>query len=586
MCIVCGGGLSVFLMAYTSRRDFLKGAASASAAAALATWGVGSGAALAQTSAPDGIADIIFRGGPVLTMDTARPRAEALAVRGERILAVGSLQEIDARRGPDTRIVELDGRTLMPGMIDPHMHSAILQVDHWLDVSATATPDYGQVQDKLREGARRAKPGDWVLAREFDTNRIRDARVPTLAELDELVPDNPFFMLESSGHVAYANSAGLRLAGVTRETPDPSQGRFVRDPQGALTGRLEETPAYGPFLTKIPPATMDDMRTRIRALMDHASSLGCTSLHDCSVGQFAGPGDLPLLVSVMRDNPPVRYRGMLVSTLMEEWEKLGINPGHGDDRFRLDGVKAWSDGAGQARSAYQRVNYLGTEERGALNYTLPQLTEAIGRAHRAGWQVGVHANGDAAIDTVLEAFSEVLGDTPRADHRHRIEHCSMLHPDQIGRMVELGLSPTFLIGHIRYWGKAFRDDLLGPERVRFYDPCATALEAGLRISVHSDFNVTPIGPLRCAQDAVTRIMQDGGDVFVPEERIPVEAALRTITIDAAWQCRMDDIVGSLEAGKYADLALLEDDPTAVDPIAIETIKVSETWLAGERRHAA
>jgi len=139
---------------------------------------------------------------------------------------------------------------------------------------------------------------------------------------------------------------------------------------------------------------------------------------------------------------------------------------------------------------------------------------------------------------------------------------------------------------LRWWGKAFRDRILGAERARFYDPCASALKGGLRISLHSDWNVTPLEPLRYVADAVTRTMNEGGEVFFADERIPVEAALRAATIDAAWQCRMDNIVGSLEPGKYADLTLLERDPTAVDPTEIAKIKISETWLAGERRHAA
>jgi predicted amidohydrolase YtcJ len=271
---------------------------------------------------------------------------------------------------------------------------------------------------------------------------------------------------------------------------------------------------------------------------------------------------------------------------MARWEAAGIKPGHGNDLLRVDGMKAWVDGSNQAYTGYQRSNYLGRDSRGTENYTLAQLTDVVRRAHRAGWQVGVHANGDAAIDTSIAAYETVLRETPRADHRHRIEHCSVLHPEQIARMQALGLSPSFLIGHVRWWGKAFRDRILGPERAQLYDPCASALKAGLRISLHSDWNVTPIDPLRCAEDAVARVMHEGGGVLGTDERIPVEAALRAITIDAAWQCRMDHIVGSLEPGKYADLALLERDPTAVGPTEIASIKVSETWLAGERRHVA
>lgn len=159
----------------------------------------------------------------------------------------------------------------------------------------------------------------------------------------------------------------------------------------------------------------------------------------------------------------------------------------------------------------------------------------------------------------------------------------MLHPEQIERMVKLELSPSFLIGHVRWWGTAFRDRLLGPERADRYDPCASALRAGLRISLHSDWNVTPLEPLRHVEDAVARVMSENGEVLNPDERITVEAALRAVTIDAAWQCHSDDVTGSIEVGKYADLVVLEYNPTTVEPNAISGIPVSETRLAGEVR---
>lgn len=159
----------------------------------------------------------------------------------------------------------------------------------------------------------------------------------------------------------------------------------------------------------------------------------------------------------------------------------GLRPGFGDDLFRVDGIKAWSDGSNQAGTGRQREPYLGSDSCGALNYSPEQLAEVVSKAHRDGWQIGVHANGDAAIDVTIDAFEQALAADPRSDHRHRIEHCSVMYPEHIERMVELDLSPSFLIGHIRWWGTAFQDRLLGPQRAAYYDPCASALRAGLRI---------------------------------------------------------------------------------------------------------
>lgn len=297
-----------------------------------------------------------------------------------------------------------------------------------------------------------------------------------------------------------------------------------------------------------------------------------------------GPSDLDGLRAAIGAGSPVRYRGMLVSSCYNAWVQQGLRPGFGDDLFRVDGVKAWSDGSNQAGTGYQREPYLDSTSRGALNYSADELADVVARAHRDGWQVGVHANGDAAIDVTIDAFARALHTDPRADHRHRIEHASVLHPEQIDRMVSLGLSPSFLIGHVRWWGAAFRDRLLGASRANHYDPCASALRAGLRILLHSDWNVTPLEPLRYVQDAVTRIMAENGEVLNPAECIDVEAALRAVTIDAAWQCRADDVTGSVEIGEYADLVLLEDDPTTVEPTSIASAAVSETRLAGEVRY--
>ncbi|ABS16059.1 MULTISPECIES: amidohydrolase [Brucella/Ochrobactrum group] len=583
MCIACNPGMVAFLRSTASRRDFLKylGAAAATSAFACSSPGM---AFAQQAAAPAG--DIVFKGGTILTMNDKAPRAEAIAIRGNKILAVGKLDDVQSAIGSGAQVVDLQGRTLMPGLIDPHMHFVFTAFEDWIDVSPITTPDYATVWSKLQKGVADAKPGEWVRAQQFDASITRDAKIPTIAELDALAPNNPFFMQESNGHIAYANSAAFKAAGITRETPDPSGARFVKDANGNLTGRLEEMAAQQEFLGVMPSPTAADMIGRVQRFLDHASSVGCTMLHDCGIGIMAGAQDLKILDAVLGEGKaPVRYRGMLVSTIMDEWEKEGIKPGRGNDLFRVDGIKAWADGSNQAQTGYQRENYLGTDERGALNYSLEQVTEVIRRAHEGGWQVGVHANGDAAIDMVLDAYEAVLGKSSNSDLRHRIEHCSVFHPEQMVRMKDMGLSPSFLIGHVRWWGKAFRDRLLGPERARFYDPCASALAAGLKISLHSDWNVTPIEPLRYVEDAVTRVMNEGGDVFFPEERIPVDAALRAVTIDAAWQCHMEDQIGSLETGKFADFAILEEDPTAPD-VKIGKIKVSETWMDGTKRYAA
>ena len=574
-----------------TRRDILKTGASLTAGAFLLPFGYSrsdSPAPSASQSVSEvqgETADIIFRGGKIITMDPANSRAEALAVRNGRIVSVGGADMVNAMQGSGTRIVDLDGRTLMPGMIDPHAHSWAVVKDDFIIISPTEVSSFDEVMAKLKEGASKLEPGQWLLAADYDSVVTPGGRIFTLEDLDGIAPNNPFLILEGSGHAAYANTPAFKAAGVDKNTPDPTAGRYIKGPDGELTGRMEEAPTFAYFLSVAQQLTPQDMEMRNLRLFNRASAVGLTASGDPSVRQNAGMEDRALL-DRGRDRSPIRHRGFLVSTNMDEWIANGIKPGHGDDKFRHVKIKAWSDGATQAFSSYLRENYLGKDHRGALNYSEEELYEAAKQAHDEGWSLAIHANGDGAIDVSLNAIERILKENPREDHRHRLEHCSVGHLDQYVRMKELGVSPTYLIGHVRWWGKAFRDDILGLDRIQYYDAAATAVEKDIPFSFHSDWSVTEIGPLRCVQDAVTRVMAVGGDVFAPDQRIPVEEALKGVTTHAAWQLFMDDIAGSLETGKYADLAILEDDPTTVDPMQIENIKVSETWLEGEQRHSA
>ena len=213
-----------------------------------------------------------------------------------------------------------------------------------------------------------------------------------------------------------------------------------------------------------------------------------------------------------------------------------------------------------------------------------ELADIVARRAAPGWQLVVHANGDRAIDDTLNAF-EALPPELRADRRHRIEHCSFLHDDQIARIAAMGLSPSFLIGHVPFWGQAFRDEIVGPGKAQLLDRTASCSVAGIRWTLHSDEMVTPIDPLRCIENAVTRkLWREPGSVLAPDERVGVETAVRAMTADAAWQCHSDGGIGSLEVGKHADFVVLAADPRAVDPADISNIDVLETWMGGERTH--
>lgn len=588
MCVACEPGMRAFTRLMFSRRSVMGGTVALAATRAWAAGPFYSEADSSAASEPRGTrrADMILVNANVRTMDRTAPRARAIAIAGGRVLGVGTLREMEALKGPDTRVVDMGGKTVMPGFIDAHMHFSSVILDDFVSASADKVPTIAALSALLRDASAKTPAGSWVRLKWYDPSIMQERRAPTLAELDAAAPDHPVFILESNGHNAYVNSAALKLAGVSNDSKDPPQGRFVRSDDGKLSGRLEEGSAFMPFVVKMPAVAEPEMTQRAMNLAKLAASVGCTMVHDCGIGSAAGAPELARLQNISANSAPVRIRGMLVSTYADLWDKMGLKPGVGNERLRIDGVKAWSDGSNQGLTGYQREPYLGSTSRGALNYTPEQLAAAIRRAHKDGWQVGVHANGDAAIDVTIDAYRKVLAELPRADHRYRIEHCSILHPEQIKAMHELGLSPSFLIGHVRIWGKAFQDRILGPERAKFYDPCKTAMEGGLTISLHSDYDVTPIEPLQMVETAVTRTMSEGGGVLNPAERLTREQAFRAITINPAWQLGEEMNAGTIESGKWADLVVLGEDPFVVDANRISKVPVVETWLGGVRQAKA
>ena len=300
----------------------------------------------------------------------------------------------------------------------------------------------------------------------------------------------------------------------------------------------------------------------------------------------------PLAMLTMYENVgPFRYPTTAAAldrlALAERWDQTDVHFGQGDEWIRATGWKIVSDGSNQGYTGLQREPFLNSDSRGIAYIEVDELNDAVRRRLQAGWPVCVHANGDAAIDRALDAFqqAEEAGLDP-GGRRCRIEHCSILHDEHIEQMARLGISPSFLIGHVYYWGKAFVDDVFGLEKAEKLDRTGACEAKGIRWTVHSDDPVTEMGPLRCIENAVSRAMWRSEESLAPAERISVEAALRSATIDAAWQCHSDHEVGSLEVGKYGDFVVLDRDPRSVPVDEIGSIGVLETWVNGRQVYAA
>lgn len=539
---------------------------------------------------------VIFRNGVVLPVDAAFNQHEAMAIRGNRILAVGDLATVRSAAGAGSREVDLDGRTVLPGFIEPHMHFALMAgLGHLPDIGPFQRPTFDDALDaitEIRDAAARVGPDEWVMGRQFDPILLEPPRDLTTRDLDPIVPDRPAFFLNASGHIAYANSRTLDAAGLDRTSPDPPGGEYGRYPDGTLNGVLYGQAAWLPILL-----SNESVMARMSggfseagiAVGEAAARLGVTTLCDMATGGLSGAGELALYGQMYAGGRmSTRIRAYVYQPAGESFDQAGVVPFHGDAFVRVAGFKVVSDGSNQGFTGRQREPYVGSDSHG-LFYVEPEDLRAIVLERTGeGWPMAIHGNGDAAIDSILDAMdaAAAAGTDVRA-LRVRIEHASILHDEQIARMQEHGIVPSFLINHVHYWGHVMRDQVFGPEKVQLLDRCASVEQAGLNWIIHSDAPVSPLGPLHMIRVAVARdLWKEPASILAPDERVSVESAIRAQTINAAWAQHEEDELGSLEPGKLADFVILEEDPRAVEPTAISDIAVSETWMDGVQRFSA
>jgi len=531
-------------------------------------------------------ADHVFVG-TIITMDEALPQAEALAIKHGKIVAVGTENELQPHIGPLTKRIELGSQVLYPGLIEPHMHLWVTAINYeWLDCGPRANPSLNDVKAGLRKATKITKPGEWILGKLFDPSLYDGFPELTRAELDSIAPHNPVFIFNASMHFGYVNSAALQLAGIADNAVDPPGGHYGRASDGKLNGVLGEIGAISPMLKHINKIKPVGIIKNIHTITLDAARVGVTTMREAGTGALLGTKELTLLHALGEvGRLKTRLSIALFDDSAKDWpESEHTSPGAGNDLVWLSARKIVADGSNQGRSGYLHEPYLGTKERGALNLQPEELKQRIAWCHQHGWQIMIHANGDAATKLVSQAYHDVLGDQPH-DQRHRIEHCSLVEDGVFEQMAASGVTPSFLINHVYYWGQTLRDNLLGPQRAKLLDRVASAKRAGLKFTLHSDYNVSPINPLHYVQVAATRMMSNG-EVLNASEAVSVYDALRAITIDAAWQLQADDKLGSLVPGKHADLVILDADPQAVEPGKIGDIKVNQTWLAGKPTYQA
>ncbi len=525
--------------------------------------------------------DRILYNGHIRTLDTARPIVSALALIGERIVAVGDDSLVDLA-GPDTALDNLDGRTVLPGLTDAHLHwegfSRALQ-----SVDVFEVPSKAEALRRVAEKAAQVQPGEWVYGRGWVQDMWADRAFPTAADLDAVAPHNPVYLGAKSGHAAWVNSAALRLSGVTAATPDPAGGGIVRDSSGNPTGILLEEPAMNLVHKVVPPPSVETLADYMAFAQQHAWQCGLTGFH-C----FDDPASLEAL-QVLRERGELGLR--VVKNVNAPWidslYAAGIRWGFGDDWIRIGGLKIFADGALGPRTASMIDPYEGDpDNRGIIVTDKETMAELVLKASALGLPSTIHAIGDKAVHDVLDVYEmarqqEAEQGIPREARRQRIEHVQIIHPSDRTRMAELGLIASMQPIHAtsdyemvdRYWG----------ERGQWAYNLKLQQSQGVVMAFGSDAPVEPVDPRKGVHAAITRRRPNGDPApegWRPDGGLTLDETLIGFTQGPAYAAGMEDRLGKLAQGYLADLIVLEADWYAIEPDDILTTAVLGTMTGG------
>jgi predicted amidohydrolase YtcJ len=519
--------------------------------------------------------DLILYNGNFWTVDPRLPRAEAVAISGGRFLAVGSNDEILRLAAGDSRKVDLGLRTVLPGFIDAHCHPAVSGRMHLRQVDCDLR-SIAAIQAALRDRAARTPPGQWVLGFKYDDTKTSDGRMLTIKDLDEAVPDHPVYVSHRGGHLAFANSPAFKAAGVNQNTPDPTGGNFERDSSGEFTGHVIER-AEDSFNKVIPSTyTRDDYRQGVKLISKMMTKTGITSVGDA----LGAPEDLQAYQDA-RDSGDLLMRVycFIGWFAIDRMISAGVRTGFGDEWVRVGGMKQVADGAISARTARLSQPYIGhPNDYGTFSATEEELYEYGHKAYAAGWQLGTHANGDVAIERVLGVYERINREIPRKDPRFRIEHCTLINDSIISRMRALSVIPTPFSTYVYYHGEKMQ--YYGEERLKHMFALRTFLDAGLRPTQASDYPPGEFPAMMALQSEVTRTDMKG-HVWGANQRITLEEAIKVGTINGAYASFEENLKGSIEPGKLADLVVLGRDPFKEDPSALVNIPVERTMTGGK-----
>lgn len=533
----------------------------------------------------------LFHGGTILTVDEAFSENEAVVIKENKIVAVGDLLSLQKTYGNKATRIDLQGQVMLPGFIDPHAHvlagAAVDYVMDYVGMSRFKTTD--EVLAYLKEKAQTVPTGQWITARNWDP-AVQDGELDqlTIKELDEVSAAHPILVLNASGHLAYANSKALAAAGISEGIANPEGAEYVRDEHGKLNGVMKNMASFLPVWTAIPDVQNLDPVQAVVRLTNDWNAKGVTTTTELALGASSSSTDDWDVLKKAGESADLtaRIRAYPSYIVNDQWTESGIQMNDGDELVRVVGFKLVADGSNQGYTGLQREPYCCGMHQGfyGKEYTsVEALTKFAKQRAAEGWQLAIHGNGDAAIDNILTTVENLMASgVDVAPLRIRIEHASILHDEQIDKMKEYGISASFLIGHVHYWGVFLRDRVFGEEKVQLLDRAQTVESSNISYTLHSDFMVTNPDPLKMIEIAVNRTTFKEPDYRIsPEESVSVESAIRALTSEAAWQCMSEHEIGSIEVGKLADFVILAEDPRIVDKDKISQIKIISTWMNGK-----
>jgi len=536
-------------------------------------------------------ADLVLVNGKIYTVDNTRPFTSALAVRGGRVLFVGSDIEARALAKASTSVIDLHGATVLPGFVDAHAH--LLGLGNMLRrVNVAGSTSYDEVIERVKAWSKDVKPGEWIVGRGWDQNRWQSKDFPTNEALSRAFPNNPVAITRVDGHALLANARAMEVARVSAETADPEGGRIIRLASGSPAGVFIDN-AQSLIGRAIPASTPSDIRKAILAAIAECNRWGLTGVHDPgedaeTIGiyeQLAKEGKYNLRNYVMLSDPGEPGSP---ATLRNPYLVRGPQSALYDGHLWVRAIKLYADGALGSRGAALLAPYADEPTNSGLLVSRPEHIEAWAEAGlRRGFQVNVHAIGDRGNRIALDAFEAALKTIPTANHRFRIEHAQVLSPEDIPRFAKLGVIPSMQATH-QTSDMRWAETRVGPQRIRGAYAWRSLLNTGVVIPNGTDFPVEEVNPLLTFHAAVTR--QDptnspaGG--WYPEQKMTREEALQSMTIWPAYAGFQESVLGSLTPGKYADFVILDRDIMHVPDTEILGARVVSTWIAGKRVYEA